>query len=102
MINLKKSKIMQMTFQRPLKFEYRKQVHYSVIHFHGIGGKLELFYNPLNKNNIISHNGNGEDILKVMNYLGNSGWNLNNINNVKKTRITQYIFEKELYPRKDL
>ena len=93
---------MQITFKRPLKLNLRKQIEYCIIHFYGIGGKLECHNTFSTKNNIVCQNGNGEDILKIMNFLGNSGWELNNINNLKKTRITQYIFEKELHPPKNL
>ena len=92
-INLKKSKIMQFTFKRSIKLKFRKQIEFSFIHWHGIGGKLECF----SDNNVISQTSkHGEGLLKIMNSLGNSGWELNNVNNIKKTRITQYLFERNV------
>jgi len=103
-LNLKKTKIMQFTFKRAVKLDFRKQVIYSIIHYHGIGGKLELFSDiklPNKKNdkkndNIITQVGYGNDLVKVMNCLGNDRWKLNNVSNIKKTKIAQYIFEKDL------
>ena len=66
---------------------------YCIMYFWGLGDKLEIYPLPFKQDLIVSK-AYGENVVNALNFLSQQGWKLENVLNIKKTKIMQYLFTR--------